>query len=123
MTHMTIKKTMLESISRFKSGKGDLLRAQGMTMAVWAACLCPLLFLLNASLRPLALLCPLMLIFIALPMRQSTAEALPLRCADGDGGDAAAERLLEEGCAFAADDGTDAAVAAAVCGAGGADAV
>ena len=26
MTHMTIKKTMLESISRFKSGKGDLLR-------------------------------------------------------------------------------------------------
>ena len=29
MTHMTIKKTMLESISRFKSGKGDLLRAQG----------------------------------------------------------------------------------------------
>ena len=37
MTHMTIKKTMLESISRFKSGKGDLLRAQGMTMAVWAA--------------------------------------------------------------------------------------
>ena len=59
MTHMTIKKTMLESISRFKSGKGDLLRAQGMTMAVWAACLCPLLFLLNASLRPLALLCPL----------------------------------------------------------------
>ena len=56
MTHMTIKKTMLESISRFKSSKGDLLRAQGMTMAVWAACLCPLLFLLNASLRPLALL-------------------------------------------------------------------
>lgn len=78
MTHMTIKKTMLESISRFKSGKGDLLRAQGMTMAVWAACLCPLLFLLNASLRPLALLCPLMLIFIALPMRQSTAEAMQL---------------------------------------------
>lgn len=126
MTHMTIKKTMLESISRFKSGKGDLLRAQGMTMAVWAACLCPLLFLLNASLRPLALLCPLMLIFIALPMRQSTAEAMQLFLsgrADGDGGDAAAERLLEEGCAFAADDGTDAAVAAAVCGAGGADAV
>ena len=56
MTHMTIKKTMLESILRFKSSKGDLLRAQGMTMAVWAACLCPLLFLLNASLRPLALL-------------------------------------------------------------------
>ena len=55
MTHMTIKKTMLESILRFKSSKGDLLRAQGMTMAVWAACLCPLLFLLNASLRPLAL--------------------------------------------------------------------
>ena len=78
MTHMTIKKTMLESISRFKSGKGDLLRAQGMTMAVWAACLCPLLFLLNASLRPLALLCSLMLIFIALPMRQSTAEAMQL---------------------------------------------
>ena len=78
MTHMTIKKTMLESISRFKSSKGDLLRAQGMTMAVWAACLCPLLFLLNASLRPLALLCPLMLIFIALPMRQSTAEAMQL---------------------------------------------
>ena len=47
-------------------------------MAVWAACLCPLLFLLNASLRPLALLCPLMLIFIALPMRQSTAEAMQL---------------------------------------------
>ena len=67
MTHMTIKKTMLESISRFKSSKGDLLRAQGMTMAVWAACLCPLLFLLNASLRPLAL-----------PMRQSTAEAMQL---------------------------------------------
>ena len=44
MTHMTIKKTMLESISRFKSSKGDMLRAQGMTMAVWAACLCPLLF-------------------------------------------------------------------------------
>ena len=118
MTHMTIKKTMLESISRFKSGKGDLLRAQGMTMAVWAACLCPLLFLLNASLRPLALLCPLMLIFIALPMRQSTAEAMQLFLSD-----AAAEWLLEEGCAFAADDGTDAAVAAAVCGAGGADAV
>ena len=78
MTHMTIKKTMLESISRFKSSKGDLLRAQGMTMAVWAACLCPLLFLLNVSLRPLALLCPLMLIFIALPMRQSTAEAMQL---------------------------------------------
>ena len=78
MTHMTIKKTMLESISRFKSSKGDLLRAQGMTMAVWAACLCPLLFLLNASLRPLALLCPLMLIFLALPMRQSTAEAMQL---------------------------------------------
>lgn len=78
MTHMTIKKTMLESISRFKSGKGDLLRAQGMTMAVWAACLCPLLFLVNPSLRPLALLCPLMLIFIALPMRQSTAEAMQL---------------------------------------------
>ena len=78
MTHMTIKKTMLESISRFKSSKGDLLRAQGMTMAVWAACLCPLLFLLSASLRPLALLCPLMLIFIALPMRQSTAEAMQL---------------------------------------------
>ena len=38
MTHMTIKKTMLESISRFKSGKGDLLRAQGMTMAGAAAC-------------------------------------------------------------------------------------
>lgn len=69
---------MLESISRFKSSKGDLLRAQGMTMAVWAACLCPLLFLLNVSLRPLALLCPLMLIFIALPMRQSTAEAMQL---------------------------------------------
>ena len=78
MTHMTIKKTMLESISRFKSSKGDLLRAQGMTMAVWAACLCSLLFLLNVSLRPLALLCPLMLIFIALPMRQSTAEAMQL---------------------------------------------
>ena len=89
MTHMTIKKTMLESISRFKSSKGDLLRAQGMTMAVWAACLCPLLFLLNASQPPLrcwlpaaalllALLCPLMLIFIALPMRQSTAEAMQL---------------------------------------------
>ena len=49
MTHMTIKKTMLESISRFKSSKGDMLRAQGMTMAVWAACLCPLLFLLTAA--------------------------------------------------------------------------
>ena len=73
---MTIKKTMLESISRFKSSKGDLLRAQGMTMAVWAACLCPLLFLTCAPLRGLALLCPLLLIFVALPMRQSTAEAM-----------------------------------------------
>lgn len=75
MTHMTIKKTMLESISRFKSSKGDLLRAQGMTMAVWAACLCPLLFLLNASLRPLALLCPLMLILS--PCRCAKARRKP----------------------------------------------
>ena len=122
MTHMTIKKTMLESISRFKSSKGDLLRAQGMTMAVWAACLCPLLFLLNASLRPLALLCPLMLIFIALPMRQSTAEAMQLFLA-GAPMATVAMLPLDGGCAFAADDGTDAAVAAAVRGAGGADAV
>ena len=76
MTHMTIKKTMLESISRFKSSKGDLLRAQGMTLAVWAACLCPLLFLTCAPLKMLSLLCPLLLIFVALPMRQSTAEAV-----------------------------------------------
>lgn len=76
MTHMTIKKTMLESISRFKSSKGDLLRAQGMTLAVWAACLCPLLFLTCAPLKMLSLLCPLLLIFVALPMRQSTAEAM-----------------------------------------------
>ena len=57
------------------------------------------------------------------PKHGGSHAALPRRRADGDGGDAAAERLLEEGCAFAADDGTDAAVAAAVRGAGGADAV
>ena len=88
MTHMTIKKTMLESISRFKSGKGDLLRAQGMTMAVWAACLCPLLFLLNASLRPLALLCPLsplpltavLLLYGALDVLYAAKAALEAPC-------------------------------------------
>lgn len=73
---MTVKKTLLKSMALFSAHKGDLLRAQGMTLAAWALCLCPLLFLCHAQLRLLALLCPILLLLLALPMRQSTAEAM-----------------------------------------------
>ncbi len=73
---MTIRETMHKSISLYRHSAVDLLRAEGMTLAVWAMCLCPLLFLLSAQTTCLALLCPLMMLLLALPMRQSEAEAM-----------------------------------------------
>lgn len=73
---MSIRDTMKKSLSLFKAHQGDLLRAQGMVFCIWGICLCPLLFLLTAQTKWLALLCPVMLLLLALPTRQSTASAM-----------------------------------------------
>lgn len=73
---MSIRDTMKKSLSLFKAHTGDVLRAQGMVFCIWGICLCPLLFLLTPQTKWLALLCPVMLLLLALPMRQSTATAM-----------------------------------------------
>lgn len=79
MKKMTTGQALKEAIRVYRANWADLLRAEGMTLAIWGICLAPLLFLTRKDAAPLALLTPVLLILLALPMRQSIAEQMQAR--------------------------------------------
>ena len=72
---MRIRRVLAEAWRIYARHFGDLLRGTVLQLAVCLMALAPLLFLTQAQTRPWALLCPALLLLIALPLRQNAAQA------------------------------------------------